>query len=313
MSLLMKCDDCQNLFSFYYDGEIASDQRTALESHLRSCSHCNREWQAFKATLSILHQMPTAKVPPGFLAGIHGKLESRSFSEKIKEWLAGATERKVAIPTAFAMLVIGFACASLLQIMPFSGQPGTTTPQPDASSRAEVSTPDSPPPSLLAKNMPEKTGHQDFYPGVPQLSEYEEDDATAFPQYAMVPRQTEKKAPTAVDFVSTGGHTHSYIDRPLLSLSRYHQKPAIQPDLLISIHASDPAEQLAVMRQIMQSPDWQADIYNQNTVLLSVPAGNFDQLRRICCQKTSSFTPAYARDSRYISPKRFLTVAVTLN
>lgn len=84
----MKCNDCQTLFSLYHDGEVAPEQLTALESHLRSCSHCSREWQAFRATLAILQQMPKAKVPPGFLVGIHEKLETRSPSARLREWLS---------------------------------------------------------------------------------------------------------------------------------------------------------------------------------------------------------------------------------
>ncbi|MFZ5760039.1 MAG: anti-sigma factor family protein [Thermodesulfobacteriota bacterium] len=307
----MKCDDCQNFFSPYLDGEITAEERVGVEAHLRSCSHCNGEWHAFRAAVTALRQIPVAKVPPGFLAGIHDKLENPSLTIRIQEWLAGVGKRQVAIPTAFAMLVVGFVSASLIHFIPLNRQQETPHPQTANTARTAISQPAAQPASLLASVMPAKD-HPDFYPGVPTLSEYEEAGVDSLSRFAMLPEQQKKQAPIAVDFVSTGGHNHSYLDIPLPSLSRYHQKTTIHPDLLITIHSDDESARMGLLRQIMQSPHWQADIYNQNTIILSVPAGSFDQLRTICCQNTASFNPAYARDSRYISPKRFLTVAVTL-
>ncbi len=250
-------------------------------------------------------------MPPGFLAGIHDKLEKPSLPTRIREWLTGIGRRQVAIPTAFAMLVIGFVSASLIHFLPLTGQQLAPQPQTASTARSTTSQSTPQPASLLASVMPAKD-HPDFYPGVPTLSEYEDDGVASLSRFAMLPEQQKKQAPVAVDFVSTGGHNHSYLDIPLPSLARYHQKSTIHPDLLITIHADDESARMGLLRQIMQSPHWQADIYNQNTIILSVPVGSFDQLRAICCQNTASFNPAYARDSRYISPKRFLTVAVTL-
>lgn len=310
----MRCQDCQELFSLYLDGEIDQISRSKVDSHFTICPQCKMEWQAFKNSIEFLRDMPMASVPPAFLTGIHQKLAPRSPWQKAKEFLAGKGERKWAWSTAFAMLVIGFATASLIQLLPVSrtsrdtmipstiqsGQLAENSPKPEQSSL------------LLAEN---EGGQQDFYPGVPLLSEYEGQDSPAMQQFAMIPRNKAEQHIPVVDFVSTGaGQTSSpYLAAPLSSFSTRQQPPAIKPDLQITIHAAPRADQMAIVQQLVQSPLWRAELYNHNTLLLSVPASSFDRLLQICCSEKTSFSPEYARNSRYVSLKRSLTVAVKLD
>jgi len=289
-----------------------------VDSHFNICPQCQREWQAFKNSIDFLRDMPMASVPPGFLAGIHKKLEPRTPWQKVTEFLTGKGESKWALSTAFAMLVIGFAAASLIQLLPVSqtNQDNKTPAAIQSGQMAENSPGTEQPSLLLAENEGGKGSQQDFYPGVPLLSEYEGKDSPAMQQFAMIPRTKPAPHIPVVDFVSTGsGHTSSpYLDTPLTSFSSPQQLPAIKPDLQITIHAAPSrAEQMAIVQQIVQSPLWRAELYNHNTLLLSVPASSFDQLLQICCSEKTSFSPEYARNSRYISLKRFLTVAIKLD
>jgi len=288
-----------------------------VDSHFNICPQCKMEWQAFKNSVELLRDMPMASVPPGFLAGIHQKLEPRSTWQKVTEFLTGKGERKWALSTAFAMLVIGFATASLMQLIPVSqtDRDSKTLPAIQSGQLAENSTATEQSSQLLAQNEGGRGGQQDFYPGVPLLSEYEGKDSPAMQQLAMIPRNEPAQHVPVVGLVSTGsGHpSSSYLDTPLTSFSSQQQPPAIKPDLQITIHAAPRAEQMAIVQQLVQSPLWRAELYNHNTLLLSVPASSFDQLLQICCSEKTSFSPEYARNSRYISLKRFLTVAIKLD
>ncbi|MBU0908474.1 MAG: zf-HC2 domain-containing protein [Proteobacteria bacterium] len=313
----MKCQDCQELFSLYFDGEIDQISKSRVDSHFDICPQCKMEWQAFRNSIDFLRDMPMASVPPNFLAGIHQKLEPRSPWHKVKEFLTGKGEKKWALSTAFAMLVIGFVTASLIQLIPVS-QTDRDSKTPSAiqsGQMAENNLSDGQSSPMLAVNDDSKGSQQNFYPGVPLLSEYEGKDAPVMQQFAMIPRpKTEQHIPT-VDFVSTGsGHTSSpYLDSPFGSFASQQQIPAIKPDLQITIHSAPRAEQMAIVKQIIQSPLWRAELYDHNTLLLSVPASSYDQLLQICCNEKTSLSPDYARNTRYISLKRFLTVAVKLD
>jgi hypothetical protein len=310
----MKCDDCQELFSLYLDGEIDQISRSEVDSHFKVCPHCAEEWRAFKYTVNFLRDIPMDKVPPGFLAGIHKKLESPSPLVRLKELLFGRGERKLAFSTAFALLVIGFVTASLLQLLPFSrsGKENQTALTAPSGQMAQNDLAPEKPSLLLADN----SDQQDYYPGVPPLSEYDKNEAPAFQQFAMVPRAKNEHPIPQVDFVSTGTTNHAtsqYLGAPLSSLGARNQPPSIKPDLLITIHSSAGGEQLALVQQIVKSPLWRAELYNHSTLLLSVPSSSFDQLLQICGQGNTSVSPDYAVNSRYVSLKRFLTVAVKLD
>jgi hypothetical protein len=313
----MKCQDCQELFSLYFDGEIDQISRSNVDSHLANCPQCKMEWLAFKNSIDFLRDMPMSSVPPGFLAGIHQKLEPRTPWQKVHEFLTGKGEKKWAWSTAFAMLVIGFVTASLIQLIPVSQTDrDSKTPSAIQSGQMAENNPGNSQPSLvLAQNEGNKGSQPDFYPGIPLLSEYEKNDSPAMQQFAMLPRSKPEQHIPTVDFVSTGsGHTSSpYLDTPFGSFASQQQIPAIKPDLQITIHAAPRADQMAIVKQIVQSPLWRAELYDHNTLLLSVPASSYTQLLQICCSEKTSLSPEYARNTRYISLKRFLTVAVKLD
>jgi hypothetical protein len=313
----MKCQDCQELFSLYFDGEIDQISRSNVDSHLANCPQCKMEWLAFKNSIDFLRDMPMSSVPPGFLAGIHQKLEPRTPWQKVHEFLTGKGEKKWAWSTAFAMLVIGFVTASLIQLIPVS-QTDRDSKTPSAIQSGQMAENNRNPaqsPLQLAENEGNKGGQPDFYPGIPLLSEYEKNDSPAMQQFAMLPRSKPEQHIPTVDFVSTGsGHTSSpYLDTPFGSFASQQQIPAIKPDLQITIHAAPRADQMAIVKQIVQSPLWRAELYDHNTLLLSVPASSYTQLLQICCSEKTSLSPEYARNTRYISLKRFLTVAVKLD
>ncbi len=314
---MMNCKNYQELFSPYLDGEIDKTSTALLKSHLATCRPCAMEFQAFKNTVSFLQSFPTEQVPADFLVGIHAKLESRSAWTKISDWLSWPGQRKVALSSAFAMLAIGFVTASLIQVIPGS-QPENAKPgSPVVQTRQLAQEKSNATATILAANtVSVQDSIHDYYPGIPLLSEYEGISIPTFQHLAMNQSKAMQQRIPMATYVSTQPQPQaapSYFNMTASPVTYSTPQQTIRPDLQITIHPSENSTHMAMMRQIVQSSFWQTRIYDNNTLLLSVPAGNFDALRKICCQTKSSFSPAYAKHQRYLSPKRNITVAVRLN
>jgi len=63
----MSCADNRLLHSALLDGELAPDERAQVEAHLASCPECTAELAALARTLGMLHALPAARAPLGFV------------------------------------------------------------------------------------------------------------------------------------------------------------------------------------------------------------------------------------------------------
>jgi anti-sigma factor RsiW len=66
------------LFSAYWDEELAADQVGALEEHLKSCVVCRREYQTFERAVGAVGSLHRMVAPPHFAEGVRGKIRKRS-------------------------------------------------------------------------------------------------------------------------------------------------------------------------------------------------------------------------------------------
>ena len=68
------------LFSSYWDRELAPEESARLEEHLGSCVVCRREYQAFEQTVGGLHALAhhTELAPAGFVEGVAKRVRKRS-------------------------------------------------------------------------------------------------------------------------------------------------------------------------------------------------------------------------------------------
>lgn len=66
------------LFSAYWDEELAADQAGALEEHLRTCVVCRREYQSFERAVGAVGQLHRMVAPSDFAAGVRSKIRRRS-------------------------------------------------------------------------------------------------------------------------------------------------------------------------------------------------------------------------------------------
>jgi anti-sigma factor RsiW len=66
------------LFSAYWDEELAQADLSALEEHLTSCVVCRKEYQAFKKTVGAVGQLHPLMAPPDFAEGVRARIRKRS-------------------------------------------------------------------------------------------------------------------------------------------------------------------------------------------------------------------------------------------
>jgi hypothetical protein len=84
----MRCEDNRLLHSGLLDGELAPDERARVQAHLVTCAECTAELAALARTLGMLHALPSARAPLGFVNRVieaarptpwHRRLERRLF------------------------------------------------------------------------------------------------------------------------------------------------------------------------------------------------------------------------------------------
>lgn len=66
------------LFSAYWDEDLAPDQAGALEDHLKSCVVCRREYETFEQALSAVGSLHRMVAPPDFAEGVRKRIRKRS-------------------------------------------------------------------------------------------------------------------------------------------------------------------------------------------------------------------------------------------
>jgi anti-sigma factor RsiW len=83
------------------DGELAEAQYTQLQSHLRGCPSCQREWQALTAIDQLLREAPMLAPAVGFTQRTLARLPSRRY----RAWLLGAIYAVLLCSGALPLLV----------------------------------------------------------------------------------------------------------------------------------------------------------------------------------------------------------------
>jgi anti-sigma factor RsiW len=80
MEVELSVDHAQatELFSAYWDDELAPAEAGALEEHLRSCVVCRREYQTFEQAVGQLGNMHRMVAPSDFAEGVRSRIRKRS-------------------------------------------------------------------------------------------------------------------------------------------------------------------------------------------------------------------------------------------
>ena len=67
----MNCIDVEPLLSDLLDGELAENERTAVEAHLAECAGCTEEYRALRRTVRFVRARASVEMTPGTPGGIY--------------------------------------------------------------------------------------------------------------------------------------------------------------------------------------------------------------------------------------------------
>ncbi len=129
----MRCNEVQNIFDDYLDGEIPTEESWNLKRHVLDCTSCQADLERRRAIRQSLSDLPVLGPGEGFLDraldradDLTAKENNRRRSDQAPGWPPGSTKgRRVAIAAVFAV-----ACATAFIVQqPFSGTPPTEIPE----------------------------------------------------------------------------------------------------------------------------------------------------------------------------------------
>lgn len=81
----MEHEEIYTLMMDALDGELLADEQTLLESHLRACPDCMREWQAMSAIDALFRRSPMLSPAADFTQRTLARLPNR----RVRLWLMG--------------------------------------------------------------------------------------------------------------------------------------------------------------------------------------------------------------------------------
>jgi anti-sigma factor RsiW len=84
----MNCADVEILIADYVDGTLAADQKSALESHLSTCSGCRELAQDVAGAVAFMERAAEVKAPPELVTRILFEISSGPSHLEVKpSWL----------------------------------------------------------------------------------------------------------------------------------------------------------------------------------------------------------------------------------
>jgi hypothetical protein len=142
----MSCADNRLLHSALLDGELAPDERAQVEAHLASCPECTAELAALARTLGMLHGLPAARAPLGFVDRV---LEAARPMPWHRRWGRRLFQpRHVKLPLeAAAVVLVALGAVYVFQNTPELQQ--TARQEPPASAPVPVAPPATPAPATV--------------------------------------------------------------------------------------------------------------------------------------------------------------------
>ena len=104
-------DSCQIIskkLSAYQDGEVTPAEKTAIETHLRTCEACRTKHEALLLTYQILRNLPEIEPAPG----LSRQIVSRATRVQERFWVRALGSAFRLLPASAAMAIL--AAAGLL-------------------------------------------------------------------------------------------------------------------------------------------------------------------------------------------------------
>lgn len=74
----MEHQQAKDMFTSYYDGDLAQEDKASLEAHLDACQECQSEWQEFEKTMGEVSGLLKMPPPQNVAASVEKKIHHRS-------------------------------------------------------------------------------------------------------------------------------------------------------------------------------------------------------------------------------------------
>ena len=116
----MNHDDAFALMMDMLDGEASADQTQTLESHLRACPECDREWRALVAIDTLFRQTPALSPAADFVEKTLARLPNR----QMRIWAMGTIYGAILLGGLIPLALLGLLANRL---MPVLSQPALVT------------------------------------------------------------------------------------------------------------------------------------------------------------------------------------------
>jgi hypothetical protein len=110
----MDCRNSQTQFSVYLDGELSSREREQLQSHLKECLACYRQWVSLQKSVNLLQNLPDIDPPAHLSPVVMAKLNERHFHQRAGMF----TDRHRWLSLAVAVAATVAISVALWQILP---------------------------------------------------------------------------------------------------------------------------------------------------------------------------------------------------
>ena len=119
----LKCMEYFDLISAYVDDELSHEEKTDLESHLRTCEHCSSILIAFRAVSTTINES-TAPVPDSIRVNVMKTIKSTGIAPGTIK-----TKSPISIKTVMTRFIPVAACLVLILItIPYLVRSGSLSP-----------------------------------------------------------------------------------------------------------------------------------------------------------------------------------------
>ncbi len=95
----MNCDKIEHKFIFYKDGDLTTEEKLLVESHLKTCEACSGKYAQLKNVLSLVNDQKATDVDPFFYIRTYQRLKNSDTSK------TGLVNQKLLVPAIQSFLV----------------------------------------------------------------------------------------------------------------------------------------------------------------------------------------------------------------
>lgn len=103
----MKCQECRNQFSAYFEDSLPQTVRSQIEAHLKACAACHGEWTGFQSVMEELKEVGRVHAPAGIEAAVLRRLRNLAAAGSTENWVK-ASLWKYCLGTAACTAIICF-------------------------------------------------------------------------------------------------------------------------------------------------------------------------------------------------------------